>query len=152
MSWMPIQHSGQLTELAERRLRKILKILARTRVHVGLLLVTDLRMKGLNQKHRGKNQTTDVLSFPTPELFQSQGLLGDLVISKPVLARQAREQGHPIEVELDVLLVHGVLHLMGYDHEQGPKEFQRMLRKERAVLKALGREVETGLMQRSHSG
>jgi probable rRNA maturation factor len=64
-------------------------------------------------------------------------LLGDVVISVPRAAKQATEQGHPVKHELAVLLIHGILHLLGYDHERSEPEARRMRRKERALLLAL---------------
>jgi probable rRNA maturation factor len=97
-------------------------------------------MAALNAKFRKKEGPTDVLSFPAPGPVRRLGMLGELVICLPVLVRQAREQGHPPERELRVLLVHGVLHLLGLDHERGPEEA------------ALQRHWETVLLRRLDSG
>ena len=64
-------------------------------------------------------------------------LLGDVVISVPTAARQAAARGYSVEHELTVLLVHGILHLCGYDHERGERAARRMRRKERAILRSL---------------
>jgi len=97
-------------------------------------------MRTLNHTWRSKDSTTDVLSFPLREgrfpHIQPE-MLGDIVISLPVAARQAAEAGHPLSVELERLLVHGLLHLLGYDHEQGLLEARRMKRKEQRLLKSL---------------
>ena len=97
-------------------------------------------MRRLNHDYRRKDRTTDVLSFPMRE---ARGpltpLLGDVVISLDAAAKQAKAGGWSLEEEVIRLLTHGVLHLLGYDHERGAAEAARMRRKERAVIKALGR-------------
>ncbi len=74
-------------------------------------------------------------------------LLGDVVISVPTARRQAAELGHGLREELRRLLVHAVLHLMGYDHERGPRDAALMARKEQAILKALGGGVRVGVQE-----
>jgi rRNA maturation RNase YbeY len=95
-------------------------------------------MKRLNSGYRKKSYATDVLSFGAPEPFRSQGWLGELVVCAPVLERQAREQGHSGERELDVLLAHGLLHLLGLDHERSQAEAERMSRLESRLLSGQG--------------
>lgn len=72
-------------------------------------------MAGLNRRWRGKDRSTDVLAFPAEGV--AAGFLGDIVISLPYAARQARSRGESRASEIDRLLVHGYLHLLGYDHE-----------------------------------
>jgi len=79
-------------------------------------LTDDAEMRELNRRYRGRDRTTDVLSF-TGEATPEGRHLGDLVISLPVARRQAREAGHPLERELRELVLHGVLHCLGHDHE-----------------------------------
>jgi probable rRNA maturation factor len=90
-------------------------------------------MRYLNRRYRDIDRATDVLSFSQRE-GQFSGLrpdiLGDIVISVPTAARQARERNHSLGREIERLLVHGLLHLLGYDHERGPAEARRMRRKE----------------------
>jgi probable rRNA maturation factor len=91
-------------------------------VAVGISFVDDQRIRDLNREHRGKDEVTDVLSFPIDPLDEPvpagvQRQLGDVVISLDQVARQAREAGVAPGVELTTMLVHGVLHLAGYDHE-----------------------------------
>lgn len=93
-------------------------------------------MARLNASYRGKDYATDVLSFEAPGPFRERGLLGELVICLPVLKRQALEQGHRPERELEVLLTHGLLHLLGMDHEKGAREAAAMGRAEDLLLKA----------------
>lgn len=99
--------------------------------------VTSAKMKSLNKKYRGKAYATDVLSFPAPEIFARQGHLGDLVICESVLERQAREMGHSAVEELRVLLVHGLLHLLGYDHEKSKVDASAMAKWESRLLEGM---------------
>lgn len=88
-------------------------------VEFSFLVTTDTRMRAFNSTYRGKDKTTDVLSFPTQD-YPSPGRvrhLGDIVVSYDQASRQAEEIGQPLAVELRFLLLHGVLHLLGYDHE-----------------------------------
>ena len=86
---------------------------------VSVAFVSDRRMKELNKFFRGKDSTTDVLSFPhEPDEFDPDTAnLGDIVISAEQAARQAEENGLTIENEIRQLILHGLLHLCGYDHE-----------------------------------
>jgi rRNA maturation RNase YbeY len=104
---------------------------------VSVSLIGAPAMTQLNSMYRGKNRPTDVLSFSSPEIFQKQGHLGELVICLPVLKRQARELKHAPEMELKVLLVHGLLHLLGMDHELGPKQAAAQAKLEEKILEKL---------------
>jgi rRNA maturation RNase YbeY len=98
-------------------------------------LVGDRRMRTLNRRYRKKDRTTDVLAFAMREAANPcPTLLGDVVISIPTAVKQAKAAGRSLDEELAVLLVHGVLHLCGYDHERGKREALRMRRRERAIL------------------
>lgn len=96
----------------------------------------DSEIQTLNRQYRGKNQPTDVLSFPLADELQPS-LLGDVVISVETAARQAQRRGHSLREELQTLLIHGILHLLGYDHEVSRSEAVRMQRKEREVKAVL---------------
>jgi len=97
-------------------------------------------MRRLNRHYRKKDRTTDVLAFPMREgPGPSSSLMGDIVISVPTAAQQARQLGRSLDEELTTLLVHGILHLCGYDHERSNREARRMQRRERWVLRQLGR-------------
>jgi probable rRNA maturation factor len=113
---------------------------ARVRGEVGVALVTDARIRRLNARYRRKDAATDVLSFP------ADGTLGDIVIATGVARRQARQAGHSYATELRVLALHGLLHLLGYDHDD-PQDRGRMVRAERR-LRAKGR-LKDGLIERS---
>jgi rRNA maturation RNase YbeY len=100
--------------------------------------VGDRRMRRLNRMYRKKDRTTDVLAFPMRESHNPYPLLlGDVVISVPTARRQAKESGRSLGDELAALLVHGVLHLCGYDHERSAREAVRMRRRETAIVKML---------------
>ena len=115
-------------------------VLAAERVgecEVGVVLLDEHEMRELNREHRGKDEPTDVLSFPIDEDDELDGvtrLLGDVVICVPVAERQAAEQGVEPGDELVDLLVHGVLHLLGYDHETDDGE---MLARQDAIVAEL---------------
>lgn len=103
-------------------------------------LIGDRRMRRLNRLYRKIDRTTDVLAFAMREAAApDRRLLGDVVISLPAARRQADAAGHSIDREVVTLLIHGVLHLCGYDHERGVREARRMARRERAVRRRLGR-------------
>ena len=86
---------------------------AKARGDLSVAIVSDRRMRALNRQFRGKDMVTDVLSFPSDD----RGFLGDIVIAAGVAARQAGDAGHSVQTELRVLSLHGLLHLLGYDHE-----------------------------------
>ena len=103
-------------------------------------IVPDARVRALNRQFRKKDAATDVLSFPSGE----RGFLGDVVIASGVAARQARAAGHSLGTELRVLALHGLLHLLGYDHE---RDDGRMARLERRLRKRGG--LREGLIERA---
>jgi probable rRNA maturation factor len=111
------------------------------RGEVSVLLTTDAGIRGLNKRFRKKDKATDVLSFPVEAGF---GMAGDLAISVEMAARQAAEQRHRLSVELRVLMLHGLLHLAGLDHERDNGE---MALKERRLRAKLG--LPLGLIERA---
>ena len=123
-------------------LRKLLSLTGQRNAEVSVLLVGDKAMRSLNRHYRGKDRTTDVLSFPLREgrfsRIQPQ-VLGDIVISLPTAARQAKAAGESYQSEIGRLLVHGYLHLLGYDHERSKAEASRMDGRERRLREALQR-------------
>jgi rRNA maturation RNase YbeY len=102
-------------------------------------------MRTLNSQWRGIDRTTDVLSFPMLDSSELAGamtsriptILGDIVISAPKAERQARLIGHSLEREMTFLMVHGLLHLAGYDHETGEADEARMIARQRELMEAL---------------
>ena len=95
---------------------------ARARGAVTVAIVPDARVRTLNKQYRRKDAATDVLSFPSGE----KGYLGDVVIAAGVARRQARDAGHAVQTELRVLALHGLLHLLGYDHERDDGRMRRL--------------------------
>ena len=110
------------------------------RGEVAIAIVSDARMRALNRSYRKKDYVTDVLSF------EGEGTaLGDLVIAKGVAARQARAVGHSLQTEMRVLALHGLLHLLGYDHHH-PDDQARMSRMESRLRRKGG--LKAGLIGR----
>jgi len=108
---------------------------------LSIVLCDDAFIRPLNMDYRGKDAATDVLSFAMQEgedLLEEDPVLGDLVISVETAGRQAAEQGHDLGAELRVLLVHGLLHLLGYDHEVDEVEAAEMRAAEEKLLGELG--------------
>lgn len=115
---------------------------ARARGTVTIALLTDAAMRKLNARFRKADYATDVLSFPSDE----RGVLGDIAIARGVAAKQARELGHSQRVELRVLALHGLLHLLGYDHETDTGE---MAKAEERLRRKAG--LPAGLITRTHT-
>lgn len=130
---------ARLIELAQR----VLSAAGESQSELSLDLIGDRRMQRLNREYRKQDRTTDVLAFSTREADVPKGLscrtslLGDVVISLPTAIRQARKGGRSVDEELAILLVHGVLHLCGYDHERNAREAERMSRQEQIVLRRI---------------
>ena len=101
---------------------------------VSVLITNDPEMRSLNKRFRGKDSATDVLSFPAVPGLPGK-LAGDLAISADIAAHNAKEFGHDTAEEIKILILHGVLHLAGYDHEA---DDGRMARKERRLRRDLG--------------
>ncbi len=106
---------------------------ARARGDVAVALVTDAHMRTLNRTYRRIDAPTDVLSFPS----DAPGTLGDVLIARGVAERQAKEHGHALQTELRILALHGLLHLLGYDHD-GKDDRGRMRRTEERLRRKGG--------------
>jgi probable rRNA maturation factor len=126
----------------ERFLREA-SVAVRLRGQVTVLLTTDTAMRRLNRRFRGKDKATDVLSFPAGGPVAAE-IAGDLAISVPTARRQAAERGHSLAMETKVLMLHGLLHLAGYDHETDQGQ---MYRRERALRTKLS--LPQGLIERA---
>jgi probable rRNA maturation factor len=123
---------------------------SRVRGRIGIALVSDARIRALNRRYRTIDQPTDVLTFsagPWLGPVAARRWLGDIVIARGVALRQAREAGHSSLTELRVLAVHGLLHLLGYDHH---RDDLRMKLAERRLLRRGG--VKMGLIDRAARG
>jgi rRNA maturation RNase YbeY len=122
--------TAALREIAETLLRDV----KQSRAELSIALVGDREMRPLNAKYRKKRKTTDVLSFyvdgqPTPGVK----ILGDVVISVEQARRQAQEHSKTLKSEMATLLIHGILHLLGYDHEKSPRQAKIMFARERKL-------------------
>jgi probable rRNA maturation factor len=117
-------------------------------VEIGILVTDDIEMHALNRDYRGVDAPTDVLSFggepenPDDSPFVSAPdtphYLGDIALSYERVLTQAQEYGHTPQRELAYLVAHGMLHLLGYDHEAGPDEAATMRVLEEAIMRELG--------------
>ena len=132
---------GAGADALSRWLRRVAP--AKARGHVTIALVTDRRIQELNRSFRHVDKATDVLSFPADE----PGTLGDVVIARGVARRQARGAGHDFATEVRVLALHGLLHLLGYDHEH---DGGRMARLEARLRRKGG--LREGLIERAGAG
>jgi probable rRNA maturation factor len=132
----------------KRTVRSLLKAVGEDDSSISVSLVNDDEIRELNKAHRGKDKPTDVLSFPLihstlsehpkdgdPEL--DERLLGDIVISVDTARRQAEDYDAALQDEVDRLLIHGVLHILGHDHEEAG-ERARMEAEERRLADAIG--------------
>lgn len=122
-----------------------------TPAEVSIMLVENEEIRGINRQFRAKDSDTDVLSFPMLQMeegrfMEAPGacdmvngnlLLGDIVISVPKALEQAKSYGHSVHRELAFLTVHGLLHLLGYDHEE-PEQEEKMTAKQEKILTELG--------------
>jgi probable rRNA maturation factor len=113
--------------------------LAKIRGEVDVLITGNARVKELNRRFRRKNKPTDVLSFPRPEG-------GDIAISAEIAAENAQRFGHDVQDELKILILHGMLHLAGYDHESDNGRMASREARLRAQLK-----LPASLIERTHS-
>lgn len=116
----------------------LLRLLDEAGAEVCIGLVGDTRMRRLNRTYRNQDRTTDVLAFAYREVATGVSpLLGDVVISVHAARRQARALGHSLDEEVLRLLIHGLLHVVGYDHERSRRQAQRMRRKEAELFDTL---------------
>ncbi|GBE41184.1 MAG TPA: rRNA maturation RNase YbeY [Nitrospirae bacterium] len=119
---------------------QILSLLEQTKAELSIMFVGDRKMKQLNTQYRGIRNTTDVLSFESAIPFvpdEADHALGDIVISVPKAEAQAKEYGSGFHDEITRLLIHGTLHLLGYDHEQTAYKARKMIKKEEELIDAI---------------
>lgn len=138
-----VRRSGVNASALKAVARKLLHAVDEGQSSLSLTLVDDVAIRELNREHRGKDTATDVLSFPidgassTREHVGPEHLLGDVVISVDTARRQAADYDAPLQRELYRLLIHGVLHVLGHDHEE-PMERRIMRSEERRLADAIG--------------
>lgn len=124
-------------KLLSKIAHRALEVLGLSKAELSIALVSDAQIRRLNKLYRNKDKPTDVLSFPIGEKVNGWLILGDIVISVDTAKRQAQELGYSLEEELKRLLVHGLVHLLGYDHELGGEEEKKFFELEEFVLKGL---------------
>lgn len=123
----------------------MLRALGLSDAELSVLLCDDATIHALNRSHRRKNKPTDVLAFALREgkvLPGAEGLLGDVVISLDTARRQADARGHPLWAEVTLLLAHGLLHLVGYDHRTDAEERRMNARADVLVAAANSRSTD----------
>lgn len=129
------------TPRVKRNARRVLLDMGFVKAELSIAFVDDAEMRLLNATYRRVNKSTDVLAFAMNEGRFSginPHLLGDVVISAETAAVRAREEGRDVHDEVDALLIHGILHLIGYDHERSPAEARIMRAKERRLREVIG--------------
>jgi len=148
---MPVEiaRRGAGKNFPSRKLEKIaaaiLELVDRADAELSLVLIGNREMQRLNAGYRRKDYPTDVLSFPVEgEMPAEISLLGEVIISVEKAAEQARERGRGVEKEMVTLLIHGIVHLMGYDHERSAKDARAMTKVEKRIQRQL---CERGLIQ-----
>lgn len=127
-------------ETVEEKATHILNALACPEGELSILFVTDEEIRQMNRDFRGKDAATNVLSFAMadgPFADLNPELLGDVVISTETAAREATEWNLPFPVRISQLLVHGILHLFGYDHEESPEAEARMEEKSTELVRQI---------------
>jgi probable rRNA maturation factor len=129
-----IQRASRAAHIpADTTLRRWARAALQRPAEVTLRIVAGAEARRLNRQFRGKDYATNVLTF----IYQPDPLEGDIVVCAPVVAREARAQGKPVAAHWAHMVVHGLLHLQGHDHEDD-REAQRMERLERRILGTLG--------------
>ncbi len=135
-----MRHKIEINQRVGKKIKKdwLSKIVKRTFGTVGvkdaavsIAVLGDAEMKKLNKEWRGKNKVTDVLSF----VYEAKPLVGEIIICLPQAARQAKKCGHSAKEEVKMLLIHGLLHLAGYDHEKSLGEAERMEKLQNKLLR-----------------
>jgi probable rRNA maturation factor len=139
------------TEIKAAWLKNIVRLVQKAenvneKSEMGLVITGDEEIHKLNLKYLDEDRPTDVLSFPMNEQLETAPVfvkvpdgklhLGDIVISCPQAVKQADEHGHPVKREIEILLIHGILHLLGYDHDVSKRK-SVMRHRETAILKII---------------
>ena len=144
--WPPATDWAALADRCARASAKVAPELANLRISVDLLLTDDAEVRALNREWRGKDQPTNVLSFPMLEraellalgLDGPEEMLGDIALALETCTREAAEKDIPLEHHVAHLIVHGLLHLAGYDHATSPEDARVMERLEINALATMG--------------
>jgi len=146
----PNSFKSIIPDKIEERIRQILLTGGlKDKGELSVTFMDDNGISELNKTYRNIEGSTDVLSFsqyegmemPVPEDEDYIPLIGDIIISVDAAKRQAKEMGHSLDRELNILLIHGILHLFGYDHENVPEESaEKMRMEEKRILKIIEKE------------
>lgn len=132
-----VKRSGVDARALKSTMRSLMAAVGQNDAAISVTLVDDEAIRGINRDHRGKDKPTDVLSFPLePEPFAQEKLLGDIVISLDTAKRQAADYDAPLQREIYRLLIHGLLHVLGHDHEKAG-ERKEMEAEERRLARAI---------------
>jgi rRNA maturation RNase YbeY len=129
-------------KISSRRLKQIaltvLQLTEQQDAELSLALIGNSEMQELNARYRHKDYPTDVLSFPSAKNLPAEArLLGDVIISVDKAAEQAKERRRTLDQEMATLLIHGIVHLLGYDHERSAKDARIMTRIEKKIARQL---------------
>ena len=128
------------TPFVKKQALRMMAYLGCSENELSVVFVNDERMQSLNRTYRCKDRPTNVLAFPQCPTYEGEPqtlLLGDVVISLPTAAREAFELSQPLEERVVFLLAHGLLHLLGYDHERSAAQRRRMERREKDIFSHL---------------
>ena len=129
-------------KFSTRRLKQIalavLQLTEQQDAELSLAMIDNAEMQALNARYRHKDYPTDVLSFPSAKNLPADAwLLGDVIISVDKAAEQAKARRRTLDQELAILLIHGIVHLLGYDHERSAKDARIMTRLEKKIARQL---------------
>lgn len=128
-------------ELVKKWVKEIFKFLKIKNAEISVAIVDNNTIKKINKKYRNKNKPTDVLSFEEKDLEKFPGsaknFLGEIIISFQKVVEESKEDKETIEETFKKLLTHGILHLLGYDHEKSKKEERKMLLLQEKILKKI---------------
>jgi probable rRNA maturation factor len=142
------RHAGIAPATVRRRAGRMLAALALPHAELSIVLCDDALMRDLNRRYRGRDRTTDVLAFALregPSMPAARPVpLGDVVISLPTASRQARAAGKRPLDEVTMLLAHGILHLLGFDHRTAPEERRMRARTDALIAAAVSSRVVAG--------
>jgi pyridoxine 5-phosphate synthase len=147
---LPVTGPQVNKEYIQHTAEQLLQLTGKTESELSILLVSDKRISELNSLWRGKSGPTNVLAFSLTEgqdVVMAGNLLGDIVISVETAANEAKRDGTTIHQRLIILLIHGLLHLLGHDHERSPEEAETMFRKEQELLEKIGKQRRKGMIK-----
>ena len=140
---LPVTGPQVNNQYIQHTAEQLLQLTGKTESELSILLVSDKRIAELNSLWRGKSGPTNVLAFSLTEgqdVVMAGNLLGDIVISVETAASEAKRDGTTLHQRLTILLIHGLLHLLGHDHERSPDQAETMFRKEQELLEKIGKQ------------